>query len=238
MDLVGFFGELWKVLMSDAGVETLKIVFDGILGASVGALVAMVVLRRTLTEQRTSLVEQLDKQEVLHREQLWVQRNENARIRLHEVVAQLLANLVVLAEAMHARPSDADRSEKFTRVRLEIMVNLERLHLDLKEGEEADIYHVLYGILGIVYNCIELAHWEDEPPHPSDLDAMRDVIGTTGATLVEWVRGNEDERKSYVEQLVVMFKMIDAGDSDGWLQLSTSGDYDSSKIIKERFGIS
>ncbi|WP_459385238.1 hypothetical protein [Arthrobacter humicola] len=229
--------DLWGLLTADVAIETYKTGFDGILGASVGAWVAVVVLRRTLREQRKGLSEQLEKQESLHREQLRVQQAENARLRLHDVVAELLTNLFGVAEAMHAGPAHTNRKAEFLSVQRDITVNLEKLHLDLEEGDESDLYHVLHGILQFVYEWIELAHIEDEAPDRIDLDVMTEVVGNTGSALVEWVRGDSADRKAELDLLAHTLRMLSSGDFDGWAEQSRLRSYDSSRVLRERLAI-
>lgn len=160
MDLWGFLGELWKALVTDTGIETLKVLFDGILGASVGALVAVVVLKRTLREQRKGMQEQLAKQDRHHQEQLAAQnRHHEAQLakqdaalitqvssqqildetnRTHNTASDLLTALNSVLRIM----TDDAQDKTFPQLGLELHTCLHRLYFGLQD-EHIGLYETL-----------------------------------------------------------------------------------------------
>lgn len=143
MDLWGFLADCWQAVWSDAGIETLKTLFDGMLGASLGALVAVVVLKRTLREQRRGLAAQLDAQEEHFSRQLKMQQEslaeelhaqttENVRHRQRDIASEIIGLLVEL----HVASKVFDNPSAITSLGNSLIVNVTRLRLDCSVSEE------------------------------------------------------------------------------------------------------
>lgn len=112
--------------MSEDWLQTL---FDGVLGAVIGAIAAMAVLVISLVYQTVGLRKQLEKQDDHHQEQIRVQREENARARIHESAAELLGHLNALVELSSRPPKE--RTDALDSLALKLKANLNRLSFDL-----------------------------------------------------------------------------------------------------------
>ena len=197
--------------------DVLQTLFDGVLGASVGAAVAVVVLRLTLREQRLALDEQLEKQDRHHREQLSVQREENTRARLHDVAASILS---ALAQGRTAN-SISDRGEKrstFSDILSQFSIDIERFHLDVP-GPDEEIYYVIQDLALEAFKAGR-ASKDHEAASNDDVDAL---FGWTGGLLIAWIRGSEAQRRVLIEGGKFSVRYILENGISAWNELSREG---------------
>lgn len=191
--------DLMEWLLSEDVLQTL---FDGLLGASVGAGVAVVVLRLTLREQRQALTAQLN-----------VQRDENARIRMHDVVASILSALIEGRNALLTK--DIDRHSKAL---YQFHIDIERFLLDLSVGEE-DVYRVFKDFGNAAFR--ESRKRIDGDPAAAELDSLIEVFHWVGAFFVKWVRTDERFRKTVVEGGQYALARVQSEGMDEWAKSST-----------------
>ncbi|KAA0977172.1 hypothetical protein FQ154_09760 [Paeniglutamicibacter gangotriensis] len=180
------FEEILVWISSEAVLGTL---FDGALGAAIGAGVAVVVLKKTLNEQRVGLSKQLDKQDKHHQEQLRIQREENSRTRLHDVIAEILGDLTRFTLAVQTQSPDFQ--DDLISTRLKLAVNLERFNLDVPASELR-----MYGVLsGLTTQAMTAAMEHESGRMPAQLVlTLSRLSGAIGAYLVEWARSEGEER--------------------------------------------
>jgi hypothetical protein len=189
-------------MMSDPGIETLKTLFDGILGASLGALVAMLVLKRTLRDQRRGLSAQLEKQEEhLSRqlnmqenslgEQLFAQQLENVRQRERDVASKIIGLLVELHPASKVRSND----DKIAELGNQLLVNVTRLRLDCGVSEEP-FCDVLEEWARHLTHCALRISTEPEPwPEEAEFTEVTQIQRSHVIRhLTDWCRGEHRSR--------------------------------------------
>lgn len=191
--------------------SVLGTLFDGVLGAAIGAGVAVFVLRKTLNEQRLGLIKQLDKQDNHHQEQLRIQREENSRARLHDVIADLLGNLTSFTQTVNTQSPDLQN--EITEIGLKMNVNLERFNLDVP------LYDLgMYGILSGLTNCALKAaknHGNDRMPAHLVL-TLGQLSGAIGAYLVEWARSEGEEREEFVDSAYALLQHVENTPQKDW----------------------
>ncbi|MCG2622689.1 hypothetical protein LVY72_12325 [Arthrobacter sp. I2-34] len=215
----------WGWLLS---ADVLQTLFDGLLGAGVGAAVAVVVLRLTLREQRVGLTQQLDKQDTHHQEQLRVQREENSRARMHDVVARLL-NTLVESQDLFELSTTQKPFDELPRLKSQFAVGLESFHLEVP-ADEKDMYFAIRE-LGIrafeeVEKCL-MDEYEAATP-----ENVQRLFGWMGAVLVIWVRGSTDERSEMLAGVKYTNAYLETKSLDEWEQLSRD-----EKLGKARVGL-
>lgn len=213
MDVWGFLSAVWSAawtgVTSDPGIETLKTLFDGILGASLGALVAVIVLKRTLKDQRTGLSAQLAKQEEhlskqleaqkkSMAEQLTAQRTENIAQRERDVASAIIGLLVEL----HPASKKQDNQTKIADLGNQLHVNVTRLRLDCRASEEAfcDILgqwtdHLTGCALRI---STEAKPWVTEDEYTEVTQIQRSHVIRL---LTDWCRGSHESRMAITSLL-------------------------------------
>lgn len=210
VDLWGWLLAVSEWLLTANVLETL---FDGLLGAAVGAAVAMLVLKRTIRQQGRQFAAQLDRQDEHHQEQLAaqnrhheaqiakqdealylqisVQEQSDRRTRITQVAGELLAELTTYLHVhISSEKDDHDHNPVVTSNRLRNL--LQRLYFDLDE-ESGDFYDHLYSWMrhlidrDSVTDLIEQAakeHGEDLPNEA--VDSIREHASTT-ASQVGWL---------------------------------------------------
>lgn len=217
-----------------ASADVLQTLFDGLLGAGVGAGVAMWVLRRTLREQsrgldaqikaqHAALAEQLRKQDALHQEQLTaqeqhhqeqlrVQREENSRARLYAVVAEILREMMLFPAAVGKEGRAARKS--VVELRLRLMAMLEQLNLEITDDERG-LYETLGRLLKVVLNKSIPAYHEriDRKNFNNGLRMMTKIM----TELSAWARGDGVVR---AEQQKTLEKLADLAEERGILEWS------------------
>lgn len=166
------------------------------LGAVIGAGAAIVVMLRTLSSQR----------------------RENARARMHDVVAAILGNIFDLAGVIHRTPGHRPHNE----VQAELSINQERLHLDLGEDKDCDIYHALSAAINIIDDEIERSPEEATPKTEAGLEGAFHLLAELGSILAEWTRAGTIERKKHSDHLIQIIWLIDKRGLDAWLKISKS----------------
>lgn len=205
--------DLWDWLLS---ADVLQTLFDGLLGATVGAAVAVIVLRLTLREQRKALTEQLDKQDRHHQEQLRVQREENARARMHNSVAGILGDLIQGQHTLYVTPFK-EALDALEQQRGRFAVNLELFHLDLPPDDEK-IYDVLVRLDNTAYKGARAMHLDsDDAPKAMSVHYLYAMMGLA---LVRWTRTPQAGRQKLVAVLEFWLSYIKEHGLDAWKQLS------------------
>lgn len=127
------------------------------------------------------------------------QRKENVRGRVRDNVALILANIreiMLLLGLRRAKRAD------YKRLMSDLVVNLERLHLDLTEGE-AGIYHGAHQVAGVIrrHSGASPGRWTFVV-NPAEQDALITLAGDLGTFLAEWARATSPrERRSMAEVL-------------------------------------
>lgn len=211
----GPLGDFWQALTSDVGIETLKTLFDGILGASVGAFVAVIVLKRTLREQRRGLAVQLQAQEDhLSRqlkvqeealaEELHAQRTENTLQRQRDVAAEIIGLLMEI----HAASKMPNNSLTINTVGNSLIVNVTRLRLDCLASEEV-FCNVLLEWVDHLTRCAlringEPKPWTEEEEFTEVTQMQRSHVINL---LTDWCRGEHESRMNIAEIMEASLKV-------------------------------
>lgn len=195
--------------------DVLETVFDGLLGAAVGAGVAVVVLRLTLREQREALTAQLAKQDEHHQEQLRVQQEENSHQRLHETVAVLLTTFKAAQEALRETEAN-ERKKKMDQASQDFAVAIERLHLDI--GPDRKFYFALRELL---IRAIALTRQtiRGDAGSPS-IKSLEELYSWVGGVLVYWFRGSTNKRDEAIRILRKTLSYVNEHGADKWERLS------------------
>lgn len=215
MNVWGPLGDLWIAMTSDVGIETLKTLFDGILGASVGAFVAVIVLKRTLREQRRGLAVQLEAQEShLSRqlkvqeealaEELQAQRTENTLQRQRDVAAEIIGLLMEL----HAASRLPNNGPAVNTVGNSLIVNVTRLRLDCRASEES-FCNILLDWVDHLTRCAlrisgEPKPWTEEEDFTEVTQMQRSHVINL---LTDWCRGEHESRMNIAEVMESSLKV-------------------------------
>ena len=202
--------------------------FDGLVSAVIGALVALAVVLLTVRAQNAGIDEQLR-----------TQRRENARAREHAAAAELLRTLQGIQDAVgRSRVTKTDEGIKVSNLETvrdalqplyaDLRVGLERLRLDLEDEDDEviDAFGKWSGALehrAWFYLQI-LDSYADNPPEtrpPGTFVDLRDQmvsvlssIQFVSTQIVAYVRSDDDERKeaaAHLDEALVVASAVDMG---------------------------
>jgi hypothetical protein len=198
---------------------------SGVLGAIVSALVAVWVLRSTIREQRAAvgaqlwqqrqqLDEQLEHQAEHLTTQLTEAREENRRIRIHDIAAELIQSFTSLPLALR-EPSKYDYPSP-DQARLAISLIVERMHLDLDLAEE-DFYKILRKWLNnlTTHYSVLYTHGIATEDDGKRLHGYSVETGFVMQQLILWIRSKPSQRRPVTEEMEQAFEML-VKDSDAF----------------------
>lgn len=219
-------------------VEVWKTIFDGIVGATIGALVAMIVLKRTLREQQAGLSTQIQQQDVALRlqlesdkrsldEQMHSASQENMRQRITDATADYLA---ALEELRSCRP-DGDR---FGSIHGRLGVAAERLRIDLSPDDEMlywnlrkwrrhlgsyahDVDPTLLDGSGFGRSHSELRA-EDEKRRHTTWRAFQTKITFLEMSIVTWIKSDAASRGKALEVIFKAGQLAFHATPEAWLE--------------------